>query len=314
MMRGIPRQAVNAKTPIEGSNFTAADAGDPSDKCSWCPDMFGVRANDAGQAWYDAMYRLYASWGLDFVKVDDLSSPYHKPEIEMIRRAIDRSGRAIVFSTSPGATDPKMASHIKANANMWRISGDFWDHWSKLDEQFDLLSHWDGVAAPGQWPDADMIPLGHIGIRCTPARGDHFTHFTKDEQRTLMTLWCLAPSPLMLGMNMPDNDQPTLDLLTDRELLAIDQDPLGKPAMRAATFHGGREIWTRELTGGAIAVAAFNRGAAPASFSIHGDDLGIQGSYRVRDLTNAPRESDFDGTLTVSLVAHGSALFKLLPR
>ena len=77
MMRGIPRQAVNAKTPIEGSSFTAADAGDPKNKCGWCPDMFGVRNNEAGQAWYDSMFRLYASWGLDFMKVDDLSNPYH---------------------------------------------------------------------------------------------------------------------------------------------------------------------------------------------------------------------------------------------
>ena len=103
LMRGIPRQAVLAKTPIENSAFTAADAGDPHNTCAWCPDMFGVRNNPAGQAWYDSIFRLYASWGIDFVKVDDLSSPYHADEIEMIRKAIDRSGRAIVFSTSPPA-------------------------------------------------------------------------------------------------------------------------------------------------------------------------------------------------------------------
>ena len=126
MMRGIPRQAVNAKTPMEGSSYTAADAGDPASKCGWCPDMYGVRNNAAGQTWYDAMFRLYASWGIDFIKVDDLSSPYHKDEIEMIRKAIDKCGRAIVLSTSAGPTQVQMAEHIKTHANMWRISGDFW--------------------------------------------------------------------------------------------------------------------------------------------------------------------------------------------
>ncbi len=123
MMRGIPRQAVQTKTPIEGSPFTAADAGDPLSLCVWCPDMFGVRANAAGQAWYDSMFRLYAAWGLDFIKVDDLSVPYHVEEIEMIRKAIDKCGRPIVFSTSPGPTEIVHAGEISTRANMWRIPG-----------------------------------------------------------------------------------------------------------------------------------------------------------------------------------------------
>ena len=147
MMRGIPRQAVLAKTPIAGTSFTAADAADTHSNCGWCPDMYGVRDNAAGQAWYDSCLQLWASWGLDFVKVDDLSRPYHTGEIEMIRKAIDKCGRPIVFSTSPGPTDPKDAAHISKYANMWRISGDFWDNWvethrSGLNHTFDLLAAW----------------------------------------------------------------------------------------------------------------------------------------------------------------------------
>lgn len=226
MMRGIPRQSVKANSPIEGSSFTAADAGDPGDTCGWCPDMFGVRSNAAGQAWYNSMFRLYAQWGLDFIKVDDLSNPYHKPEIEMIRKAIDNCGRAIVFSTSPGPTDVNMARHIQAQANMWRLSGDFWDTWAKLNAQFDLLASWKGVAGPGHWPDADMIPLGHIAIRSKCGGVDHLTKLAPDEQMALMSLWAIAPSPLMLGMNLPDNDAWTLSLLTNDEVLAVNQDPL----------------------------------------------------------------------------------------
>ena len=313
MMRGIPRQAVKANTPIEGSKFTAADAGDPNNKCSWCRDMFGVWNNEAGQAWYDAMYRLYASWGLDFVKVDDLSVPYSRGEIEMIRRAIDKCGRPIVFSTSPGPTDPHMANHIKLNANMWRISGDFWDKWGKLNEQFDLLNQWKGVGGPGHWPDADMIPFGHIGIHCSPAGGDHFTKFTKDEQRTLMTLWGIAPSPLMLGMNMPDNDQWTLDLITNKDVLAMNQDSLGSTAQRTATFFGGREVWTRTLADGAEAVAGFNRGEKDAQIALRADDLGLSGSYHVYDVWSAKDLGSFDSEpLTVSVPPHGAVLLRLL--
>ncbi len=312
MMRGIPRQAVAAKTPIEGSKFTAADAADTNDTCSWCPDMFGVRNNDAGQAWYDSIYRLYASWGLDFVKVDDLSQPYHQGEVEMIRRAIDRSGRPIVFSTSPGETPPEMAKNIRVNANMWRISGDFWDHWAKLDNQFDLLSRWKGVGGPGHWPDCDMIPFGHIGIHCTPAHGDHFTHFTKDEEQTLMTLWCLAPSPLMLGMNMPDNDQATLDVISNKDVLAIDQDPLGSPAVRTVTLAGGREIWLRQLSGNALALGIFNRSNDQQSIPLREDDLGLSGKFHVQDVWTGKALDDLSAAaMNLDVPAHASVLLRL---
>lgn len=269
MMRGIPRQAVNAGTPIEGSEFTAADAGDPKSKCGWCPDMFGVRDNEAGQAWYDSVFRLAAEWGLDFVKVDDLSNPYSEHEIEKIRRAIDRCGRKIVFSASPGPTPVAKAEHVKTHANMWRISGDFWDQWgeshrSGLNHAFDLLAAWHGVAGPGHWPDADMIPIGRIGIKCTIAGGDRQTRFTKDEQVTLITLWSLAPSPLILGNNLPDTDEWTLSLLTNDEVIAVNQDPLGKPAERVSQ-KDGVEIWRKELHDGSVAVGYFNRSDAPVA-------------------------------------------------
>ena len=134
VMRGIPRQSVTANTPIEGSKFRAADAANTGSTCYWCQDMWGINAaTEAGQDYYDSIFRLYASWGVDYVKVDDLSSPYHQAEIEAIRRAIDRCGRPMVFSTSPGATPVESAAHVAKHANMWRISTDFWDKWEHLD-------------------------------------------------------------------------------------------------------------------------------------------------------------------------------------
>ena len=284
MMRGIPRQAVQAKMPIEGSTYTAADAGDTKDICSWCPDMFGVRDNAAGQAWYDSCARLWASWGLDFVKVDDLSSPYHAPEIEMIRKALDKCGRPIVFSTSPGPIDPKMAAHIAKNANLWRISGDFWDRWGDLNKAFDLIAQWQGVGGPGRWPDADMLPLGRIGIKCTIAGGDRQSRFTKDEQITLMTLWALVPSPLMLGANLPDLDAKTVELLTNDDVLSVNQDPLGKPATRQSQ-KDGLEIWRKPLADDSTAIGCFNRSDGPLSVKLPaGRDL-----WRRQDMTEAER-------------------------
>jgi alpha-galactosidase len=310
MMRGIPRQAVKAKTPIEGSAFTAADAGDSGNICGWCPDMFGVRNNEAGQAWYDAMFRLYASWGLDFIKVDDLSVPYHGDEIAMIRKAIDKCGRPIVFSTSPGPTDIAHADQIKVLANQWRISGDFWDRWKDLNHQFDLLATWQGVGGPGHFPDGDMIPFGHIGIKCTIAGKDRQTRFTHDEQKALMSLWSLASSPLMLGCNLPDLDGWTLSLLTNDEVLVIDQDPLGLAAKRVSQT-GGLEVWVKDLKDGSKVIGLFNRSNADTEVTAKWSDAGLSGKQRVRDVWE---QKDLDvavDQISMPVPKHGVVLLKL---
>ena len=309
IMRGIPRQAVLANSPIEASDFHAADAVDVTSSCGWSADMYGVMGDKpGGQAYYDSLFRLYASWELDFVKVDDLSSRYHAREIEAIRRSIDRCGRPIVFSTSPGETPVQQAQHVSTHANMWRVSGDFWDNWRSLDHAFDLAHAWEGIGGPGYWPDLDMIPLGRIGIRCQG--GPRLTRLTHDEQISLLSLWCLAPSPLMLGMNLPDNDPWTLGLLTNDEVLALDQDPLGRPAKRVSQA-GKTETWIRELSDGSKAVALFNRGDAATSVALKWVDAGLNGEFAARDLWQHKDLGDFTGQLTLPVPAHGAVLLQL---
>ncbi len=349
VMRGIPRLAVQANCPIEGSGFHAADAADTKSKCPWCPDMFGVKGDSpAGQAYYDSILRLYASWGVDFVKIDDLSSnPYHLAEIAALRQAVDKCGRSIVFSTSPGETPIKHAAHIATHANMWRISGDFWDNWKSLDHAFVLAARWQGVAGPGHWPDLDMIPIGRIGIRSVGH--DRATKFTKDEQRTLMSLWCLAPSPLMLGNSLTDTDADTLALIANDEAIAIDQDFPATPARRvwppaaasplainsaaaslaqlsaqistattspaaqmpASIPPGGIEVWIRDLHDGSKAVGFFNRGKEAATATFKFSDAGLAGPFTARDVWGHKDLGSFDSEIAEQLPSHGAVLLTL---
>lgn len=217
MMRGIPRQAVKLNTPIKGTTARAADIADVTSTCSWNPDMYGVDMSKPGaQEYYNSLMELVASWGVDFIKVDDLSRPYHQAEVEAIRKAIERTGRRIVFSTSPGETPLTAGASVNQNANMWRISDDFWDNWKAMYDQFKRLHDWTPYRINGAWPDADMLPLGVLQL-------GRPTHFTTDEQYTLMSLWSIARSPLMHGGDMTKTDSLTLALLTNDEVLAVNQ-------------------------------------------------------------------------------------------
>lgn len=246
LMRGIPRLAVERNLPIEGSAHRAGEVADKTSTCPWNPDNYGVDMSKPGaQDYYDSVFRLLASWGVDLVKVDDLSRPYHQAEIEGIRRAIDRSGRAMVLSTSPGETPVANGAHVSTHANYWRVSDDLWDRWNDVWEQFSRFEHWTPYRGNGAWPDGDMLPLGAIRTM-DKAPGARWTRLSVDEQRTLLTLWCIAKSPLMMGGYLPDNDDATLRLLTNDEALAVDQHG-EKP--RQLRREDGLVVWTSDVPG-----------------------------------------------------------------
>jgi len=242
-MRGIPKRAWEQNIPILGTKFFARDIANTNSTCPWNPDMYGVDMTKPGaQAYYDSVFALIASWGVDFVKVDDLSRPYHLAEIEGIRRAIDKSGRPMVLSTSPGETPLNAGAHVAQHANLWRISDDFWDQWKPLYDQFKRLHAWTPYRGPGHWPDADMLPLGNIRTM----EANHWTRFTTNEQRTLMTMWSIARSPLMMGGHLPNNDAFTLSLLTNREVLAVNQASLNN---RQLFRQDDAIAWTADVPG-----------------------------------------------------------------
>ncbi len=224
IMRGMPRMAAHRHLPIYGSEYNCDEVANPNSICNWNPDMYGLRSDHAGaQQYYDSIFGLYAEWGVDFVKCDDIAReyPHCAREIELISNAARGCGRDIVLSLSPGPAPVEQAEHLKQYANMWRITDDFWDEWRLLKAMFERAEKWCIHAGPGHWPDADMLPLG--ALRQCYGTGD-WTHFTHAEQRTMMTLWCMMRSPLMIGGDLPKNDAFTLAMLTNRALLEIEKE------------------------------------------------------------------------------------------
>jgi alpha-galactosidase len=319
LMRGIPRQAVAAKTPIKGTSYNAADIADTNNTCKWNGDMYGVDMTRPGaQEYYDSVFDLFASWGLDFVKVDDLSRPYHQAEIEAIRKAIDRTGRQMVFSTSPGATPLSAGGNVSTNANMWRISDDFWDKWSLLLEQFDRLRAWTSYRGPGRFPDADMLPVGVLQM------GRTRTHFKPDEQITLLTLWSIARSPLILGADLTKLDDFTLGLITNDEVIAVDQ----ASANNHELFHrGGFCGWVADIPGSPDKyLALFNTGAnpdagpqasttngIPSAVPVKFSELGCLNVNDVRNLWTHQDLGRFTNEFAPFINPHGAGLYRVSP-
>jgi hypothetical protein len=318
IIRGIPRVSVERNLAIEGSDFHAQDAADQTDACPWDPTSWGVRDNAAGQAWYDSLMRQYAGWGVDLIKVDCIADhPYKLDEIEMIHRAIDKTGRPIVLSLSPGPTSLSHAAEVGRLANMWRISNDEWDVWSShgepfpqgVKDQFARTAAWATYTKLGNWPDADMLPIGQL--RPAPGWGEpRASRLTPDEQRTQLTLWSMARSPLILGANLTLLDTPTLALLTNREVLAVNQTATKSFQL---LHEGDLIVWQADLPDGKIALAIFNTGDARLKvrrkFANLNHDLGAH-AWSVRDVW-AERDLGKKRGISVKLAAHACALLEL---
>jgi len=313
LMRGIPRQAVAAKTPIKGTSYTAADIADTNSRCMWNTDMYGVDMTKPGaQAYYDSVFELFASWGVDFVKVDDLSRPYHQAEVAAIREAIDKTGRPIVFSTSPGATPLSAGEHVSTHANMWRISDDFWDKWSLLLEQFDRLRNWTPHRGPGHFPDADMLPIGVLLM------GKNKTNFKPDEQFTLLTLWSIARSPLILGADLTKLDDFTLALITNDEIIAVDQASTdNRELFRRDGFYG----WVADVPGSPDKyLALFNTKDKPSAGNesslpvpLKLSELELTRAGNIRNLWTHQNLGSFTNEFAPNINFHGAGLYRVSP-
>ncbi len=311
IMRGVHRYAVFQDLPIKGTSYTMKQIAEPWDTCGWCNHMWGVDPTKPGaQEYYNSLFEMYAGWGVDFIKADDtMFPPYHEGEITMMRKAIENCGRPMVLSLSCGEAPLGMASHLKENANMWRISADFWDDWESLEHNFDLLNAWSSHAAPGAWPDADMLPIGKISLDDRPHGPERMTKFTQPEQYTLMTLWTIARSPLMIGADLLSMDDFTLSLLTNPEVISVTRNSTGN---RQLLRRNGSCVWIATEPGtGDKFVALFNMKEIEADvvFDLELDYL--RGKYKVRDLWNRKDIGQIEDVLNAKLPPHGAGLFRL---
>jgi alpha-galactosidase len=324
IVRGIPRQVVNENLPI-GSGFHAQDAADIPATCPWDEGNYGVSDTPAGQEYYDAMLKLYASWGLDYIKVDCVSDhPYRPTEIRQVAEAIRKTGRPIVLSLSPGPTALNHAAEVAKYAQMWRISDDHWDVWTAphkpgdgefpfgIGDAFDRLAAWAPYVKPGNWPDEDMLPEGSLTPH--PGWGDpRPSRYTQDEQRTEFTLWAISRSPLIFGGNLTKLDDFTRSLMTNKELIEADQkSQASRPVQNLPAGFEHIRVW--EASGGTGShpdfCALFNLDDKPATLNFTWDQLGINGKKEARNIYGGTR-SNTKGPIAITLPPHGSAIYRL---
>lgn len=310
IMRGLPKIAAAAKTPVKGTDGITADQIWNEDRlCRWLRDNYTVDYTKPGaQEYYDSIFELYASWGVDFIKIDDLSAPYHLEEIEMIRKAIDKCGRKIVLSTSPGATPVAQAEHISTHANMWRMVNDVWDIWRDVTNLMRVAEGWYPYIKPGTWPDCDMIPLGHLAIR--GERGvDRMSLLTPDEQYSLMTFFCILRSPLMFGGDLPTMDDFTLSLLTNEAVLKMHAESDG---VRQLFRDKEKVAVTSKNPGtGETYLALFNISDGELTVEAALSDLGIDKAVKATNMWTGEKVGKVKDTVSATLAPHACVLYSL---
>ena len=308
IMRGIPKVAVEQKLPVKGTNDITADLNySPDLQCEWLRDNYTIDASLPGaQEYYNSLFELYADWGVDFIKIDDLSRPYHEAEIELIRNAIDQCGRPVVLSTSPGETPVNKAGHVTGQANMWRMVDDVWDTWHHVTHLMDVAQNWYPYIGEGTWPDCDMIPLGRISIR--GERGeDRMTRLSKNEQYSLMNLFTIFRSPLMFGGDLPSNDDFTHSLLTNEAVLQMHRE--SEDVRQLFLEDGKAGITSRNKNTGAVYLALFNLGEEPVTVSATTESLGIEGNFSLTDLWSGDSAESASALISADLAPHASVLY-----
>ncbi|MDO4292765.1 MAG: glycoside hydrolase family 27 protein [Eubacteriales bacterium] len=316
IMRGIPRKAAQEHLPVMGSSLTADMVADSASICGWNPDMYGVRNTEAGQAWYDSLIEMYAQWGVDFIKCDDICDSWLYRgdnfngwfETRMLHRAIEKSGREIVLSLSPGPAHIDRAWEYCKYANMWRITDDFWDNWELLLPMFWRCELWQDHVKEGCFPDCDMLPLGKVGKGFGEERD---TRLTREEQKTMMTLWSFFRSPMMVGAELTKLDDWTLSLLQNKELLCrLKASCKGEQICRDEKL----AVWkSTDAEDGSVCIALFNLQDEPAQVSVALSEAadGLTDGAFV-DLWDNSRGETKDGRLTAVVAAHGVKAVKLL--
>lgn len=310
IMRGIPRQAVYERTKIKGTDKTAADVAKTDSICAWNTDMYGVDpAKPGAKEYYDSIFELYASWGVDFVKCDDIARelPKEESELIMLSDSLKNCGRDMVLSLSPGPALLEKAELYKQVSNMWRITDDFWDNWQLLYNMFERCEKWAPHNGAGHWADADMLPIGYIKQDYSP---DITTRFTKDEQVTMLTLWSIFRSPLIIGGEMTKFDDFTMSLLTNEGILKMHRNARHSHQVWRRKMNGSEIVlWTAADAEGGQYAALFNIGENAADISVPLTELEI---YEAKDITELWSNEAFHAdNISADLAPHSTKAYYL---
>ena len=312
IMRGIPKQAVLRHQLVKGTQgITADQIATQEGQCTWLHDNYTVLADKPGaQEYYNSIMDLYASWGVDFIKVDDLSAPvYHADEINMIRKAIDQTGRPIILSTSPGETPIAAAAHVSSHANQWRMVNDVWDVWGDLTHLMKVAEQWYPYIQKGTWPDCDMIPLGHLSIRGERG-GDRMTRLTRDEQYSLMTFFSIFKSPLFFGGDLPTLDDFTRSLLTNQEVLRMHAE--AEQVHQVYRDDSRLIVASKHPKTGEVYVAFFNvSDSQELNIRTSLSALGLRGKFKIVDMWRNKFLGIASSKVSVQLEPHACALYRL---
>jgi hypothetical protein len=302
IMRGISRTAVVQNTPIKGTTHRAADIADTSDICRWCHYNYGVNMDKPGaQEFYDSWVQQLADWGVDFIKADDITG--FPREIEAVVKAIEKCGRDIVLSLSPGGQTVRERMDAYLLTNMLRTTKDIWDNRADLNKAFDKWQEFNDIRQDGFWLDMDMIPFGQL-MMWSPQRahqvedggkqellsGKGFRRMSglNDHQKyTFITMRALAASPLFMGGDLPTTDEFSFQLITNPDMIACNQNGvMGYLRHR----DGGVEVWEAPrkgtAAGGAGWIGVFNRGSEPVKVRLTKVQLGLvsDARYAIRDI------------------------------
>lgn len=309
IMRGIPRQAVHQNTPIKGSKATARQIAKQSSICMWNTDMYGINPEaDGAREYYESLLELYASWGVDFIKCDDIANRFDsdETEIELFCDVVRDCKREMVLSLSPGPAPLEHAEKLKQWANMWRITDDFWDNWPQLYDMFERTEKWSIHTGAGNWPDADMLPIGPLRQFAEEYTS---TRFTKNEQITMMTLWSIFRSPLFIGGEMTGFDEFTMKLITNPEIMKMHRNARHSHQVWRREINGTEYVlWVAASSEGGNYFALFNIGEQPGETELELSDLELDKEYDVKELWSKETYQKVT-SITVALQSHEAKAF-----
>jgi hypothetical protein len=301
--------AADKNMPVKGTSVGGASIAQPEKGCVWYDGFYGIDMSKPGaQEYYNSQFELFAAWGVDFVKADDI---VNIPELAGISKAARLSGRKMVLSVVP---DNIPFSILRENAHMARTGADFWDVWQMVKAGFPVAAAAVKEAEPGFWPDLDMLPVGKLGLKISYKGPDpRISNFNKDELHTLLTLWYIARMPLMIGGYLPETDNTTLELLSNEEALEVNRSCINP---RQIKFKNAIIIWAADIPDSDDKyLAFFNQWEShdPVNIKVRFDQMGLkQGvEYKVRDLWAKKDIGTCKDEFFSPVSAHGAGLYKI---